>query len=146
VNIKKLFLKLMTLGAILVLSLVMACACSSNGGDGSASTSVSAPTPTVTLSETEKTLDINETFTLTATLEHVSGTRTWTSSDPAIASVDENGLVKAKSEGNATITATVKEVSATCSIIVENGHNLPYAVLTAENVEIVEPNQELTVQ
>ena len=44
----------------------------------------------------------------------------WTSSDPSIASVDENGVVMAVSEGEATITATVlsSKESATCVVTV----------------------------
>lgn len=46
---------------------------------------------------------------------------TWTSSDPSVASVDENGWVKAVGEGTATITATVTSdptLTATCEVTV----------------------------
>ena len=46
---------------------------------------------------------------------------TWTSSDPSVASVDENGWVKAVGEGTATITATVTSdptLTATCEVSV----------------------------
>ena len=142
---KKLFFKMTTLVATFILSLIMACACSlfgDNSNSNSENENQNKPVPTIVLSATDKTLDINESFTLTATLENVSGEITWTSSDPAVASVGQNGLVKAKMEGNTTITATVQEVNATCAVLVEDNHNLPYAVLTAEEVEIVKPNQE----
>ena len=45
------------------------------------------------------------------------GTVTWTTSDEAVATVDENGLVTAVAPGTATITATVGEsLSATCTV------------------------------
>ena len=46
---------------------------------------------------------------------------TWKSSDPSVASVDENGWVKAVGEGTATITATVTSdptLTATCEVSV----------------------------
>ena len=45
------------------------------------------------------------------------GTVTWTTSDEAVATVDETGLVTAVAPGTATITATVGEsLSATCTV------------------------------
>ena len=154
-KIRKLFLKIMTFSAMIVLSLGMMFACSKVGNDsGSSSGSGSGNgsgnggntnVPTIILSETDKTLDLNESFTLTATLQNVSGTVVWTSSDPAVASVDQNGRVQGKIEGNATITATVEQASASCAVIVEKSHNLPVLNLSADTVEIVEPNKEITV-
>lgn len=46
-------------------------------------------------------------------------TKTWTSSNPSIANVDENGIVTAEALGNATITATTTdgtELSASCEV------------------------------
>ncbi|MBR0575076.1 Ig-like domain-containing protein [Proteiniclasticum sp. BAD-10] len=45
-------------------------------------------------------------------------TITWSSSNPAIASVDNNGLVSFVSKGIATITATVGNYAAKCTVIV----------------------------
>lgn len=44
-------------------------------------------------------------------------TVTWTSSNNNVATVDENGLVTAHSKGIVTITATVGEYSAKCSVV-----------------------------
>ena len=102
--------------------------------------------PSITLSATEKKMDIYETFTLKATTENLNGvTVEWSSSDAAVASVDQNGLVKAKTEGIATITASAGEVSAICSVTVENSHSIPVCTLSSEDVEILQPNGELTV-
>lgn len=43
---------------------------------------------------------------------------TWETSDPKVVSIDQNGLVKSLSLGNAEITAKVGEATATCSITV----------------------------
>ena len=45
----------------------------------------------------------------------------WTSSDPTVATVDENGVITGKSEGTVTITAASKldeSVNATCEVTV----------------------------
>ena len=83
------------------------------------------PTPveSVKLDATEATLRVNETAQLQATLLPENATDkslTWTSSDPEIATVDENGLVTALSVGTATITATTADgISADCVVTVE---------------------------
>ena len=43
---------------------------------------------------------------------------TWTSSDESIATVDENGIIKALAAGKTTITATFNGVSAECLLTV----------------------------
>lgn len=58
------------------------------------------PSPaSITLDRSELTLDVGGTDPLTATLhpEGTSGSVQWTSSDPAVASVSENGLITAHS-------------------------------------------------
>lgn len=45
-------------------------------------------------------------------------TVTWKSSDDTVATVDSTGLVTAKGEGKATITATVGDKTATCEVTV----------------------------
>ncbi len=74
----------------------------------------------VTLSKTELSLTVGESFTLTATVTPDNATDksvTWTSSDPAVATV-EGGEVTAVAEGGATITAACGEVSASVSCTV----------------------------
>ena len=58
---------------------------------------------------------------------------TWTSSDPSVATVDENGLITGVSEGVAIITVTSNQtgVSSTCLITVTNvtgAQNMAYTV------------------
>lgn len=45
---------------------------------------------------------------------------TWTSSDEAVATVDQEGNVTAVADGNATITATIGETTATCDVTVNS--------------------------
>ncbi len=42
----------------------------------------------------------------------------WTTSDPTVAIVDENGVIEGKNIGNATITATSGEFSSNCMVTV----------------------------
>ena len=76
----------------------------------------------VTLGKTELALVIGEAdVTLTATVkpaEATDKTVTWTSSNPAVATVDETGKVHAVAAGEATITATAGDKTATCKVTV----------------------------
>ena len=79
----------------------------------------------VTLNETAAELTAGETLQLTATVlpeNATDRTVTWTSSDPAVATVDATGLVTAVAAGTATITATTSDgsaLAATCQVTVE---------------------------
>lgn len=78
----------------------------------------------VTLDQTELTLLLGGTTTLTATVlptTAVQKTLTWTSSNPAVASVDATGVVTALSVGTATITATSTDgthIFSSCTVTV----------------------------
>ena len=76
----------------------------------------------VTLSQNSLSLTVGESATLTATVTPANATAqtvTWSSSNPDVASVDQNGLVKALREGSATITASVGGQSAACTVSVK---------------------------
>ena len=85
----------------------------------------------VTLSQNEGILNVGKSVTLTATVtpEEIAAdtTVTWSSSDEAVATVDSNGKVTAVATGNATITATAGEESASCGITVEKATSKPAA-------------------
>ena len=77
----------------------------------------------ITLEPTSKTLAVNETLALKATVAPADATDTgvsWSSSAPDIVSVDTKGNVKALKAGTATITATTNDggFTATCKISV----------------------------
>ncbi len=57
-----------------------------------------------------------ETFQLSASVIGESKEVKWTSSDPAIATVDQNGKVTAKAIGSTSINATANGVTASCKI------------------------------
>ena len=73
----------------------------------------------VTLSEDQVALtSLGQTFELLMTLDPVDTTDAVTivSSDPAVVSVDSNGIITANAEGNAVITVTCGNASARCSV------------------------------
>ena len=82
----------------------------------------------ISLSSSSLRFDLNEETTthqlfvdMEITGTHVDTSVTWESSDPAVASVSNSGLVTANSVGNATITATSvfdNSMSASCSVTV----------------------------
>ena len=78
----------------------------------------------IELNKTNLSLRPDETATLVATVNPDNATDktvTWTSSDSAIATVDDAGKVTSIKEGSATITAQAGEKTATCSVTVREG-------------------------
>ena len=87
------------------------------------------PVASVTLDKTSLTLDVGGSFTLTATVKPDDATNkavTWSTSNKNVATVDQNGNVKAVGAGTATITVTTADggKTATCTVTV-NGPVLP---------------------
>ena len=82
----------------------------------------------VNLNSTTLTLTGGDTYQLKATVDpwDVEQDVTWESSDPAIATVDEHGLVTGMGQGEAVITATSvnnPDVSRTCNVtVISNFH------------------------
>ena len=109
---------------------------SSSGSGGSGTSAVEKPTGPVyvkslKLNKTTAKLDNGKTLSLKATVKLDKKTPkklqknmkkvTWTSSNPAVATVSSSGKVKAKASGTATITARTKDGSGlerTCTITV----------------------------
>ncbi len=79
-------------------------------------------------------LDVIPTVELTATVKPIvlpDKSVTWTSSDESVATVDENGLVTAVSEGSVVITAASNQspdVVGTCKVNVVSGTPIDYTV------------------
>ena len=85
-------------------------------------------TTTLVVGGDEATVQLTATVTGTGAFDK---TVTWSSSDPAVATVDENGLVTAVKEGTATITATANgdtSVKGTSTITVEPKDTKVYTV------------------
>ncbi len=94
-----------------------------SAGDKSATCAVSViiPVTSITLNKTSLTLEKGSYEVLTATVSPQNATNKevkWTSSDDAVATVDQNGTVNAVSNGNAVITASAGDFSATCTVSV----------------------------
>ena len=78
------------------------------------------PALEITISEEEKIVKAGEKFILEATVEPLNSTDkvVWTSSDEEVAVVTEEGHVTALKDGEAIITASAGEVSASCTLTV----------------------------
>ncbi|MGM9681336.1 MAG: Ig-like domain-containing protein [Eubacteriales bacterium] len=82
----------------------------------------SSTTASISLNKSSASLYINDTLQLSATTTPGGSVVTWSSGDPAIASVSASGLVTAHTVGSATITATANGVSASCTVTVRKGN------------------------
>lgn len=75
------------------------------------------------ISKSSMTMKPGATNTLSVTVSpedaNISG-MTWTSSDEAVATVDQEGNVTAVADGTATITATIGETTASCDVTVSS--------------------------
>ncbi len=90
--------------------------------------------PTITMPEKELTLDKAEMSILLGESDYILAETvgmdantpiTFTSSDESVATVDETGVIEAKSVGTATITVTADGVEKTCVVSVTLGKYLP---------------------
>lgn len=99
------------------------------------------PVTDVTLNLTSATLECGESLRLIATVSPADADDTsvrWSTSDPAIADVDQTGLVLAISAGNASITATTNDGGKTASCEVTVGE-LPTSIESADEHRIIYP-------
>lgn len=91
----------------------------------------------LTLNKTALTLQVGETATLTASISPSNTTNktlTWQSSNIAVADVDNNGAVIAKSEGTAVITVTsANGKAASCEVTVTKNED-PYGDILKEDI------------
>ena len=105
----------------------------------------------ITLSSTSLTMTTEESAQLTATVTPSGATQkvTWSVSPSGIVSVSDTGKVTASAAGNATITATVGSVSATCAVVVTKAvptvlYELPQeTVFTAGTDSIIDTGLKL---
>ena len=82
---------------------------------------------TLTLDQEELKLDLGESAQLTALGAPEGSPIVWTSANPEVASVDENGLVTGLKGGITSITATVDENhTASCMVVVNDPESAKY--------------------
>ena len=103
------------------------------------------PVTKITLSKTTLTLDARETAALSATVTPTAATiKTvqWSSSNEAVATVDENGVVTAVGKGTAKITATAEDgtgIFASCTVTVTGNY------IIAESIDELQSPHPYTV-
>lgn len=96
---------------------------------------VSIPVAAVVLNKTSLSLAKGSSETLTATVsprDATDNTVKWSSDNPSVATVDQNGQVTAVNAGNAVITASAGDVSATCEVSVF----IPVTSVTLSSTEL----------
>ena len=96
----------------------------------------------ISLNTTKLSLDVPKTHQLFATVTPADAsnpTLNWTSSNNSVATVDSNGLVKAKGNGTAVITAAATDdsgCSASCTITVTDPQNIPVTGITLNKTSV----------
>jgi hypothetical protein len=104
----------------------------------------------VSITEGDQELEVGQTVQLTAVVEPEDATNknvTWSSSDEAVATVSETGLVTAVAEGTATITVTTEDGNKTDSITVTvvEGSGGPTIDVLYEGTVVLTPGETFTV-
>lgn len=115
---------------------------------GSSSSSDEGEVIVVTLNEETLSLDRWQDGVLEATVtsdgEEIDAAVTWSSSDPAVATVADGTVVPA-GEGTAVITATYEGVSDTCTVTVADSGQLPQLQLSESELELIVGGNAITV-
>ena len=91
---------------------------------------------TVAIGATEITLDIFETSVLKATVVGSDEKPAWRSSDDSVVTVDGEGNLYPKSVGTAVVSTSVGEVSASCTVYVQDTGQLPVVRLNYTELDL----------
>lgn len=103
-------------------------------GGGTTSSSTEPVKPSIEFYSTTLSIEQFESSTIDYKLNGISGQLTWKSSDPTIANVDQTGLVEGISLGTCNVTASINDISATCSVTITKSS--VGAVLYIETTEV----------
>ena len=106
---------LVVLMLVFVSVAVLACNKKPSGQD-----EVPPPQASIRLDKTAITLDAGESEQITATLENSQEEIVWSTLDPTVATVSDDGLVHAEAKGETTVTATAGAISASCTVTVND--------------------------
>lgn len=130
------------LACVLAFSLAAFTACEADMADKNAVRAES-----VSLNETSLSLSVGQTFQLTATPTPANATDpiTWRTDDTSIAEVTQEGLVTAKSVGQATITVQIYTAKATCEVTVTPAQSLPATSVELPDTASVEKGSTTTL-
>lgn len=90
-----------------------------SGNETTKSISITIVSPTITLNQQTASLYVKDNMILTATIKGKDQKAKFESSDPSIASIDDNGKVTAIKKGTVTLTASANGVKATCQVTVK---------------------------
>ena len=114
----KKLLRSLLLSAVFCFSLSALFACG-KGGENSGSTDSEASSGQYEISLSAETLEltVGEEYTLSAEND-AEEVPVWASSEPSVASVDQNGRICALAAGETVVTASVGEASDSCRVIV----------------------------
>lgn len=101
------------------------------------------PVEGVTLSDSSKSIDINESFTLSYTVLPLNATNrsvSWSSSNPSVASVDNNGVVRGIAKGDADITVLTGDggKTAVCKVTVSKDEPVIKTISVDEAITIID--------
>ena len=108
----------------------------------------------IKLNEESKELNVDDTLRLSYELTPAkasAGTVKWTSSDKTVATVDDDGLVKAVGSGTATIKVTVsngvndKELSASCTVKVADKAKIDRVIANDSDVKLTGEGASATI-
>lgn len=118
-----------------------------NGFSDTCKVTIINPMTGISLNKSTLSLNKGETATITASKVPVDATDstpiTFSSSNEAIATVDEKGVVTAVSNGETTITATCGAFTATCKVTVENlltGLKIDKTLVTIDKDQTIQLN------
>ena len=126
-----------------IASLIAACAMLFVGCGETGEPAEQQPQATISLGRNSVELAVGETTTVVATVTGTEASVTWSSSDAGVVRVDSGQLV-AVSAGNATVTASVENVSASVAVRVAD-NNMPVVSLGRTAVELTENGDAFTL-